>query len=141
MFKECGLIEKYGSGIDKIKRLCKAHGIKQPKFEELQKGFRVILYKATAQEKADKGINALYEYIKNNSGETVSQMKERLNTPSKTLEKWIKQPRDQSKIEYRGSKKTGGYYTNKSANIAIKVENPSKNTLSIMKRNQSVIKP
>ncbi len=25
MFKECGLIEKYGSGISRIKRFCKEH--------------------------------------------------------------------------------------------------------------------
>lgn len=47
MFKECGLIEKYGSGINRIKKLCKAHGIKEPVFEERQKGFKVIVYKDT----------------------------------------------------------------------------------------------
>ena len=45
MFKECGLIEKYGSGIDRIKRLCKEHHLPEPKFEEIQKGFRVTVYK------------------------------------------------------------------------------------------------
>ena len=45
MFKECGLIEKYGSGIARIKKFCKEHNILTPKFEEIQKGFQVTLYK------------------------------------------------------------------------------------------------
>ena len=110
MFKESGLIEKYGSGIGRIKRLCKEHGLQEPKFEELQKGFRVTVYKATQQEKINEGINILYEYIKYNPAQRVSQIQEQLNTPAKTLERWVKQLRDQRKIEYRGSKKTGGYY-------------------------------
>ena len=35
VFKEGGLIEKYGSGIDRIKRLCKADRLNTPKFEEI----------------------------------------------------------------------------------------------------------
>ena len=54
MFKECGLIEKYGSGINRIKKLCKAHGIVEPIFEEKQKGFKVIIYKKTGQETAQE---------------------------------------------------------------------------------------
>lgn len=42
MFKERVLIEKYGSGIDRIKRLCKEHHLPEPKFEEMQKGFRYL---------------------------------------------------------------------------------------------------
>ena len=45
MFKECGLIEKYGSGISRVKKLCDEHGIVEPKFEEMQKGFKVTVYK------------------------------------------------------------------------------------------------
>jgi ATP-dependent DNA helicase RecG len=28
----------------------------------------------------------------------------------KTLERWIKKLKDENKIEYKGSKRTGGYY-------------------------------
>ena len=110
MFKECGLIEKYGSGIERIKNLFKAHGLKEPKFEEQQKGFKVTVYKETTQEKINEGINVLYDFIKHNPAQRVSQIQKNLNTPAKTLERWIKQLRDQEKIEYWGSKKTGGYY-------------------------------
>ena len=119
MFKECGLIEKYGSGIDRIKRLCREHRLPEPKFEEIQKGFRVTVYKEKKDnegvnegisEGINEGINSLYEFIKNNPSKRVSQIEEKLNTPAKTLERWIKKLKDEDKIEYRGSKKTGGYY-------------------------------
>ena len=126
MFKECGLIEKYGSGIDRIKRLCKEHRLPEPKFEEMQKGFRVTVYKETTQETTHKngneginegisegiseGITSLYFYIKNNPGKRVSQIGKELKHPAKTLERWIKTLKDEEKIEYRGSKKTGGYF-------------------------------
>lgn len=114
MFKECGLIEKYGSGIGRINQLCMEHGLKAPKFEEVQNGFKVTIYKATNQEKLRKGINeginGLLDYIKQNPAKRVSHIQEQLKTPEKTIERWIKLLRDQGKIEYRGSKKTGGYY-------------------------------
>ena len=44
-FKEAGLIERYGSGIKRILNICKNYGIKQPVFEEVFNGFRVILFK------------------------------------------------------------------------------------------------
>jgi len=54
MFKECGLIEKYGSGIGRIKKFCKEHRIIEPKFQEIQKGFQVTLYKKRVDEKVKK---------------------------------------------------------------------------------------
>ena len=115
MFKECGCIEKYGSGIGRIKKFCKVHNIIEPKFEEMQKGFQVTLYKEkiseiNSNEGINEGINSLYLCIKNYPALRVSQIEEKLNIPGKTLERWIKKLRDDHKIEYRGSKKTGGYY-------------------------------
>ena len=105
MFKECGLIEKYGSGIARIKKLCKAHGIKAPKYEEIQNDFRVTIYKT----KSNEGINELYKYIQDNPLKRVSQIEKDLKIPAKTLERWIKTLRNKNKIEFQGSKKTGGY--------------------------------
>jgi ATP-dependent DNA helicase RecG len=39
-----------------------------------------------------------------------------LKTPAKTIERWIKQLRDEGEIEYRGSKKTGGYFVKATRN-------------------------
>lgn len=44
-FKEAGLIERYGSGIQRIMRICNDYGIIPPVFEELFNGFKVTLFK------------------------------------------------------------------------------------------------
>ncbi len=50
MFKECGLIEKYGSGIGRIKKYCREHGFTKVKFEDVHKGFKVTIFKKATQE-------------------------------------------------------------------------------------------
>jgi ATP-dependent DNA helicase RecG len=75
---------------------------------------RTTFYKANPKMKnnegINEGINSLLAYIKNNPNQRVSQIEKTLNTPAKTLERWIKQLKDEDKIVYRGSKKTGGYF-------------------------------
>ena len=114
MFKECGLIEKYGSGIDRIKRLCKEHRLPEPKFEEMQKGFQATLYKKVLAKKLDGGINGginlLLVFISENQNLSAKAISENMNEPLRTIQRWIKKLKDEGKIEYRGSKKTGGYY-------------------------------
>ena len=80
MFKESGLIEKYGSGITRIKNLCATHDIQPPKFEELPKGFKVTLYKNATQKTG--GVNPVYNLIKKN---TKPQSKASCRTSKYTL--------------------------------------------------------
>jgi ATP-dependent DNA helicase RecG len=41
----------------------------------------------------------------------VSVIKEHFDkVTTRTIERWIKQLKDEKRIEYRGSKKTGGYF-------------------------------
>lgn len=44
-FKEIGLIERYGSGIMRVRKICRDYGIKDPSFKEVSQGFQVVLYK------------------------------------------------------------------------------------------------
>jgi len=109
-FKEAGIIERYGSGIARIKNECKIHGVIEPKFEEFVHGFRVILYKEKLQND-NVGTNELYYFIKENQPIRTLHIKEYFNqVTTRTLERWIKKLRDENKIEFRGSKKMGGYY-------------------------------
>jgi len=43
-FKEVGLIERYGSGIMRIRKICREYGVKEPDFYEKSNGFQVVLY-------------------------------------------------------------------------------------------------
>jgi ATP-dependent DNA helicase RecG len=47
LFKEAGLIERYGSGIKRILESFAKHDLNPPLFEELQEGFRVTVNKTT----------------------------------------------------------------------------------------------
>ncbi|MGI6724577.1 MAG: ATP-binding protein [Arcobacteraceae bacterium] len=108
-FKEAGIIERYGSGIQRIKDECKVHGLKEPIFEEFIHGFRVILFKEKIDNGANGGISELYDFIKQNEGLSAVLLSEKLNIPLRTIQRWIKQLKDEEKIVYIGSKKTGGY--------------------------------
>ncbi len=126
MFKECGLIEKYGSGISRIKKFCKEHNIIAPKFKEMQKGFQVTLYKQKlsgqedsgisegvsegVNEGANEGVKSLYMIIQKYPNKKTPFFAEELSTSIKNIERWIKQLKNEEKIEFRGAPKTGGYY-------------------------------
>jgi ATP-dependent DNA helicase RecG len=123
MFKECGLIEKYGSGISRIKKQCAEHGLIEPKFEEIQKGFQVTLYKAFqlnvganvgvnvgVNVGANVGVNEVLEFIKQNQPTKSKYIVEYFDVTQRTIERYLKQLKDSGKIEFKGATKTGGYY-------------------------------
>ena len=113
-FKEAGVIERYGSGIARIKDECRRHGVLEPIFEEFVHGFRVTLFKEKLEEETNVGTNELYSFIQDNQPVRVSFIKEHFDkVTTRTLERWIKKLKDEDKIEFRGSKKTGGYYAKK----------------------------
>jgi len=120
-FKEAGIIERYGSGIGRIKSECKLHGVIEPIFEEFVHGFKVVLFKEKLQIESvginvgidvgiDVGINELFQFIQTNQPIRVTQIKQSFNSvTTRTIERWIKQLKIEDKIEYIGSKRTGGY--------------------------------
>lgn len=83
-------------------------GAKEPVFSIIGNMFKVTLF--PIREGINEGINSLFEYIKNNPNQRVSQIGEDLGIPAKTLERWIKKLKENKMVEYRGSKKTGGYF-------------------------------
>ena len=110
MFKECGLIEKYGSGIDRIKKSFKKYGLKEPLFEEKNRGFKVIAYKEKLSVGANVGANDILEFIKQNQPVKATIIAEHFNVTQRTIERWIKQLKDEEQIEFRGASKSGGYF-------------------------------
>ncbi|MFO8084808.1 MAG: ATP-binding protein, partial [Desulfobacterales bacterium] len=56
IFKECGIIERYGSGIKRVQNACAQHGIPSPLFEEFQHGFKVTLLKPANGEGVSEGV-------------------------------------------------------------------------------------
>ncbi|KKM70456.1 hypothetical protein LCGC14_1440540 [marine sediment metagenome] len=59
VFKEAGIIEKYGSGIKRVLETFSEYDLPQPVFEEIQKGFKVTIFKATQKTRTRDQILAL----------------------------------------------------------------------------------
>ena len=114
MFKECGLIERYGSGIKRIKNACVQHGISEPEFEEFQHGFSVTIYKKENTEGVNVGVNVgvngLLSYVQTHPGKRAGEMAIAFKLTQRTIERWLKQLKENDEIEFRGSSKTGGYF-------------------------------
>ena len=56
------------------------------------------------------GVSTLLELLSAHPGLNAAELQARLNTPKRTVERWLKQLKDQQTIEFRGAPKTGGYH-------------------------------
>ena len=56
------------------------------------------------------GVNTLLGLISASPGLNATELEARLKKPKRTLERWLRQLKDQQAIEFRGAPKTGGYY-------------------------------
>jgi len=104
-FKEAGIIEKYGSGIARIQNECKKHEKVEVKFEEFQHGFRITISK-----KSNIGVKEVYDFIVKNQSIKANQIASNFkNITQRTVERYLKQLKDENKIEFKGAPKTDGY--------------------------------
>lgn len=56
------------------------------------------------------GVNGVENLIEKHPGITTKEIKDILQISQRTTERWLKQLREQGKIEFRGAPKTGGYW-------------------------------
>jgi predicted HTH transcriptional regulator len=128
------LVENIGSGIKRIREALAVYGLKPPLIQadgdwfsitftrkgphDAVEGLRGKSKVFTPSEGEDTeeisegvngGVNALLEFIQKIPGLRKPQISRAMGIPEKTLEHWLKELRDQNKIEFRGSPKTGGY--------------------------------
>jgi ATP-dependent DNA helicase RecG len=124
-FKEVGFIERYGSGILRVRQICRDYGIIEPKFEEVFDGFRVTLFKEkvssgelndelngeldTEEVRKKYGRNAeeILKIIVKNPESTTQIMAEQINVSISTIEKNIAKLKKAGIIERVGSTKSG----------------------------------
>jgi ATP-dependent DNA helicase RecG len=110
IFNRAHLGERKGRGIALILE-------KEPetKFEQLAGIFITTFKRKTGlipQQRGglSGGIKKVYDYIVNNPGHNTKEISEAVSEPFKTVEKWIIKLRHDDLIEFKGSKKTGGYF-------------------------------
>ena len=114
VFREAGIIEKYGSGIQRITKAFISYGLEEPVFEEFQNGFRVTVFNntntnindASVNEGLNEGLNSMLTAIIQNPAIQAKQLSNILeDRPLKTIERQIKSLTDKGYIERKGSKK------------------------------------
>lgn len=127
-----GLIEMMGTGIARIKQDCVNNHFSTPTFTEenniIKVTFQNLEHKITEQPHTidfasilnielhsynDEVIGKLIDVLtalQSNQGLRISSLQNKINIPAKTLERYVKILKEINLIEYRGSKKTGGYY-------------------------------
>ncbi len=108
-------IEKYGSGFIRIRKELETYPELAFTVEEIGGGVLVSFVQVEgvsegASEGVSEGVNRLYQAVQHNPGIRLPELSTRLNVPVKTLERWIKQLRNEKKVVFRGAAKTGGYY-------------------------------
>lgn len=121
MFKEAGLVEKYGSGIKRIMDNCNNHGKCKVHFENMQHGFRVILSKEvnvfvndtvnepvndTVNEPVNR-LNKITALIVKKPRITLLQMAESCNVSVVTIKRDLEKLKKQGVIIRVGSDKKG----------------------------------
>jgi ATP-dependent DNA helicase RecG len=103
IFKEAGVIEKYGSGIKRIQNSFLDYGLKAPVFENFQHGFRVVVQTKTV-EKTDEIILNL---IKSDSRITTRAMQKVTGLSRRGIEWQIQKVKDKKIINRIGPDKGG----------------------------------
>ncbi len=65
MFKEAGIIEKYGSGIRRVREIMEAAGASEPAFEVIGNSFKVTMFPVAPSSfgGVNGGVNELLEFI------------------------------------------------------------------------------
>ena len=112
IFKEAGIIEKYGSGIKRVRQALETAGTAPPHFATIGNFFKVTLFPISGGENG--GEKTVLTHIQNNPGQNTKQIKEALNIPQRSLERYLKKLRDADMVEFRGAPKTGGYHVTES---------------------------
>lgn len=126
IFTQIGRSEELGTGIRKVYKYAKAYaGSANISFMEqdvfvTKVPLDKVFFETTMEgggingginRGINGGINELLEFIKINSGKRTNEIAETISVPPKTVEKWLAILKKEGKIEFKGSKKTGGYYT------------------------------
>ena len=109
----------------KMNTLMLEDGLTKPEYEECFAGFLVTFKKdrtaVTEENKilkqgegvnegVNEGVKMLLQYLSNNPGKRAPYISNELNVPQKTIERWIRKLKEEGKIRYEGSPKSGGYF-------------------------------
>ena len=112
MFKEAGLVEKYGSGISRILKEVNNHGNCSVQFEQRQHGFMVILLKHEPKllnvvENVVENERKILEHVKKQDKISAKELAEKMQVTARTVQRYLKKLQAENRIKRLGSDKGG----------------------------------
>lgn len=103
IYKDLELVEHLGSGLDRI-----LETYNKDSFDIKQNYMKNIFNKDDTP--LNVGVNEVFEYIKTNQPTKANKIAKNFpDVTQRTVERYIKQLKDEDRIEFNGSPKTGGY--------------------------------
>ncbi len=134
VFYRAGYIEAWGQGIQKICDECVALGAKLPRYEILGTGIRVyfpalesaLIGQPKTPNRQDVGKDVglevglaekIIELISDNSGIKMSEMAEKLEVTTRTIEREMKKLRESGRVKRVGGKRYGHWKINDQAEV------------------------
>ena len=108
LFKEAGLIERYGSGIKRILESFARYDLNPPLFEEVQEGFRVTVTKTT--QKTTQKIatrEQVLELLQINPNMTRSELALQLSKSENTIKEHLAKLKVEGRLKRIGSDRSG----------------------------------
>lgn len=112
VFKEAGIIEKYGSGIRRIRDAFAILGSPEPIFEEIGEGFRVTIFPMTPQKTPQKGERSslsqrILDLLKEDPTLTRDTIAARLGVASNTVKEYLTKLKRSGRLHRKGGRKSG----------------------------------
>ena len=106
IYKDLELVEHLGSGLNRI-----LEAYDKDSFVIKQNYMKNIFYKneTPLDGVVSGGVTELLEFIQTNPGLRANELSKHIDTPLRTVQRWLKQLKDENKIEFQGAPKTGGY--------------------------------
>ena len=114
IYKDLELVEHLGSGLNRI-----LEAYDKDSFVMKQNYMKNIFYKnetpldgvvsGGVNGVVSGGVTELLEFIQTNPGLRANELSKHIDTPLRTVQRWLKQLKDENKIEFQGAPKTGGY--------------------------------
>jgi len=108
VFKEAGIIEKYGSGIKRVLEAFNKYDLPQPIFEEIQSGFKVSVFKTTQKTtQKTQTRNQILALLSKNPKMTREDLARTLAKSPNTVKGHIAKLKSEGRIKRIGSDRNG----------------------------------
>ena len=135
VFSQIGLIEAWGTGLQRIQNAAKEYGLPKPEFIEMPYSFRVNLYRSPLPMQMRKNTDTMSENVGDNVGEktvsdgnlktdvldmiagnnkaSASKIAKTLSVTQRTVERYIKELREEGRLIRHGSARGGHWEVKK----------------------------